>query len=308
MPTRKERKQAVIKKALARYSGGTIALSANSNAHVKFLTEQIQTVPERLLENPMVMEVYADRLKKTRKGILPKRKGLSLEEAGRTLGISAEALRKKETGAMPVDRDDLLTFCLLYQVTPDYLLGRVTDPSAYLVTPVLSKAMRRSGYTKKIKAKRVTVPISVPPESVQARARLVIYKTCEDPELFSALMKLASASHRQQENIIRKFEDLRSIRTCPIEEKVQWALTDEFKESIWFPFTLKVRSGAQELDLSDALDCLVHLGASFFDCLDFMARVAISSDKIRDSVKFFIPECLDGKDCSHAVKMTDKKS
>lgn len=292
MPTRKERKQAVIKKALARYSGGTIALSANSDTHAEFLTEQIQIVPEPLLENPVVMEVYADRLKKARKGILPKRKELSLEEAGRTLGISAEAVRKKETGAMPVDRDDLLTFCLLYQVTPDYLLGRVADPSAYLVTPVLSRAMRRSGYTKKIKAKSVVVPISVPPESVQARARLVIYETYEDPELFSALMKLASVSHRQQENIIRKFEDLHSIRACPIEEKVQWALTDEFQESIWCPFTLKVRSGAQELDLSDALDYLAHLGASFFDCLDTIARIAISSERFRNMAKILIEECL----------------
>ena len=220
MQTRKERKKAIIKKALARHSGGTIALSASSDAHAEFLAEQIQTVPEHLLENPVVMAVYADRLKKARKGILPKRKGLSLEEAGCTLGISAEAVRKKETGAMPVDRDDLLTFCLLYQVTPDYLLGRVTDPSAYLVTPVLSKAMRQSGYAKKIKSKSVTVPIFVSPEPVQARARLVIYETYEDPELFSALMKLTSVSHHQQESIIRKLEDLRSIRACPIEEKV----------------------------------------------------------------------------------------
>lgn len=292
MPTRKERKQAVIKKALARYSGGTIALSANSDAHVKFLTEQIQTVPETLLEDPVVMETYADRLKKARKGILPKRKGLSLEEAGRTLGISAEAVRKKETGAMTIDRDDLLAFCLLYQVTPDYLLGRVADPSTYLVTPVLSKAMRRNGYIKKIKAKRVAVPISVPPESVQARARLVIYETYEDPELFSAFMKLASASHRQQENIIRKFEDLRSILDCPIEEKVQWVLTDAFWESIWCPFTLKVRSGAKETNLSGALECLAHLGVSCFECLDTIARIAISPEKFRNMAKVLIEEYL----------------
>lgn len=53
---------------------------------------------------------------------------MTLEDIGRKIGVSPQAVGRYETEARHLSDDLILTFCSLYGVTADYLLGLSNSP------------------------------------------------------------------------------------------------------------------------------------------------------------------------------------
>lgn len=60
---------------------------------------------------------------------LRKKKGLTQDQVGEILGVQKAAVCKYETGQCPLSQDAIFELCKFFDVTSDYLLGRINPPS-----------------------------------------------------------------------------------------------------------------------------------------------------------------------------------
>lgn len=333
MPISKEERVARAEKVFARYYGGTLALSEDEQIPDYYLKEIISAVFDSELENFQTMKCYSERIKNARLGIYPQGERLTQIEVGRIIGISGVAVHKKEQGKSPIDRNDLLAFCLLYQVTPDYLLGKVSDPYTFLKSPSPCKSvdkakMHADGPQKEKTEKRVdnseneeteectdgseneetekrtnnsenetkvdsgsiSFPLSFPHKSVHGRAQLLIYNAYNNSALYAAFQNLTTASFDVQEKVLSRFQELPVIDSCPLDEAVISVLSEEFQMK-WTEFIV-FKSENERLEIRQFMGQLAHLGTCNFSCLDFMARVSILPQKIKDMAEILITESL----------------
>ena len=286
MPQRKASKAAQTDKILERYSEGTLPLSKE---HLRSI---ITAIPDADLKDAEKMAVYIQRINWARRGILPKGSQLSFEEVGKLLGISGAAVFKKEHSNAPIDRNDLLMFCLLYRVSPHYLLGMVPGPYDLIMEPTVLEDLigNRIGNKEKGSSRLATIPMAFPPAQVQGRAQLIIYNAYNSDDLYSELFQLSAKGFRIQQRVIARFQDLPVFEDCPIDEMVKQTFSDEFQME-WTRFIV-FKSEKEQAHIRKFMERLARLGTRNFACLDTMARVSISSQSIKNAVAVLIKEDL----------------
>ena len=88
----------------------------------------------------MSENVLGNRLRKLRE-----KRGLSQKEAAKRFGISNFALSRYENGTANPDPDLIARFSEFYEVSTDYLLGRVDDPDLYSIREEAERAVKKRG-------------------------------------------------------------------------------------------------------------------------------------------------------------------
>lgn len=296
------------------YSGGTISLQNSNSSSVteEFLRQVIEELSKLTVEDANILcgnnrnrstvnslspifedhstiKCYVKRLHKERERI-----GLTLEEVGNTFGISGVAIHKKESGSgKKIDPDDLLSFSLLFQVTPHYLVGLVSDPHAYLPTDSVIKALNPDcqSNTPSIcdQHKNVTIPMHFPSEAIRIRGQRILYHTLLDnPDLLEVFLHLATSTFTTQKCTIARFRDLYALHETYIDE----ALSEDFSEA-WDEFIFQPDVLKRHQEFSDSLALFETLGTRHFDCLDCLARIACSrSHKFKEMIYTLIYESL----------------
>jgi len=315
MPVSKVKKSTRTNKLFERYSNGALSFSLETDDTEYYLKSIISKIPDSELQTPEIKALYAERIKLARQGIQPPGKRLTQDEVGHAFGVSSVAIHKKEQGTAPIDREDLLSFCLLYQVTPDYLLGKVSDPHSFIrKSPVILTKLHRikkvvKRLRKKYKARKkatkqsatptkeeqeeeslraehsptIAMSFSLPAAAVRSRAQLIIYKTYSDSELYAAFLKLASATFDTQEKFLSRLQGLPDIDSCPLAEELRSVLTEPFQME-WTYF-IEFKCENERSQICQYMDQLARLGTCNFACLDFMARISILSKETQNMVK-----------------------
>jgi len=300
--------------ALSCYSGGTISFQNSSSSSVSedSLRQVIEELSELTVEEANILcgndrntptvnslspifedlstiKCYVKRLREERERI-----GLTLEEVGNTFGISGVAIHKKESGSgKKIDPDDLLSFSLLFQVTPHYLVGLVSDPHAYLPTNSVIKALNPvcQSITSSIcdQHENVTAPMQFPSKTICIRGQRILYHTLLDtPDLLEVFLRLATSTFTTQKCTIARFRDLYALHETYIDE----ALSEDFSEA-WGEFILQPDVLKRHQEFSDTLALFETLGTRHFDCLDCLARIACSrSHKFKEMIYTLIYESL----------------
>lgn len=296
------------------YSGGTISLQNSSASSVPedSLRQIIKELSELTVEDANMLsgndrnrstvnasspifedistiKCYVKRLREERE-----RLGLTLEEVGNAFGISGVAIHKKESGSgKKIDLDDLLSFSLLFQVTPHYLVGLVSDPHAYLPTDSVIKALNPDcqSNTPSIcdQHENVTAPMQFPSKAIRIRGQRILYHTLLDnPDLLEVFLHLATSTFTTQKCTIARFRDLYALHETCIDEALSKDFGDAWGEFIIQPDVLQRRQ-----EFSDALALFEALGKRNFDCLDCLARVACNnSTKFQEMICALICESL----------------
>lgn len=315
MPRSKYAKELQRKHALSCYSGGTIFFPEDSPFFRESLYQLIEeltrlTVEEAnilsgsnkemtagelskpVFESASTIDLYAKRIREEREKI-----GLTQEEVGNVLGISPEAICKKEEGkGKKIDPDDLLSFSLLFRVTPHYLVGLVSNPTEYLLTTSVIKALSLScqhvSLSNDNQRKNIVAPMQFPSEAVRIRSQLILYRTLLDnPDLLKAFLRLATDTFERQKCTIARFRDLYALHEPYIEE----AISKDFS-AIWSKFIFQADVMHRHQEFSDALVIFETLGQRNFDCLDCLSRVACNkSNKLQEMICALIYESLRGE-------------
>lgn len=326
MPRSVSSKAVQVKTAISNYSGGTLSLpgSHSLKASADFLEpilEELSTlnvaevnilkgVPNStpnvnstlpIFEDASTIKCFAARLKNAREGIFPRGKKLTLEEVGNALGISGAAIHKKEKNLeKKIDRADLLSFSLLFQISPHYLLGLVTDPYGYLLTNGVTEALilalpkfDPTRYGQQEHTQTITAPMQFVSDTVCTRGQLILYHTLLDsPDLLQIFSVLAKKPLDDQQRTLARFSDLSFLHEEYIDDKLLWAASEDFKEK-WCDFIIQPAVQKRHQVVSDALATFADLGKRNFDCLDSLARITcVTSSAHKEMIFLLLKESL----------------
>lgn len=327
MPGSKSSKKAQGTAAILKYSDGTISFQSKnlSNGSADFLEpilEELATMnvaeantlkrrqkskftnPELpLFEDTSTIDCFASLLKDAREGYFPQREKLTLDEVGNVLGISGAAIQKKETGkCKKIDKEDLRSFSLLFQVTPHYLVGLVTDPYGYLLTNGVKKALAlnypdfdppKDQKEENAYAPTLTAPMEYPSEAVRTRGQLILYHMLLDSfDLLQTFLILAKRCFENQEKVLVRFADLPFLHQESINNKLSWTASEEFQEN-WCNFIVQPAVQKQHQIISKALVIFADLGKRNFECLDTLARIScVTSPAHKEMIGVLLEESL----------------
>ena len=326
MPRSKSSKKAQGATAIFKYSDGAISFQSKNlaNGSADFLEpilEELATMnvaeanmlkrgPKSIFTNPELplfedtstIECFASLLKDAREGYFPKGKKLTREEVGNVLGISGTAIQKKEAGeCKKIDKEDLRSFSLLFQVTPHYLVGLVSDSHGYLLTNGVKKALTLhypdfdpNKYQQEENAHvTLTAPMEFPSEAVCIRGQLILYHMLLDGfDLLQMFLILAERCFEDQKRVLARFADLPFLHKESINNTLLWAASEEFQEN-WCNFIVQPEVLKQHQILSDALAIFADLGKRNFECLDTLARIScVASPAHKEMIGVLLEESL----------------
>lgn len=301
MPRSRLEKEKVAQEIIERYADGAVTKVENFLVSNQTLKELIQNLSDDILKDPDIIEIYKKRLRASREGTRPEgfyeEPKLTLEEVGKHLGISTVMVAAKE-GAnkdkplVKIDRNDLLCFCMLYQVSPHYLLGLVNHSSEYKIPREqlipLPNSSRSSEDKQREPSKKCTkeFPIMFPSTAVQSRGQIIIYRLKENQEFLQLLIRLAKASQRVQQIILSRFENSASVTGCQIEKYLAETATEEFRNE-WLRFVVSAPNQDQRIE---QMKTLAEVGLRNFDILDFIAKVSVCDTKTQKMVQLVLED------------------
>lgn len=261
------------------------------------LADLIQEIPDAVLENEDTIKIYGERLRTSRNGLRPKEQqngqGLTLEEVGQNLGISTVMVAAKEgankkKSLCRIDKDDLLAFCCIYQVSPHYLLGLMDSPAQYKIS--MGTQQRKGNHNETFddfSEKSIQeFPFLIPSTAVQSRGQLIIYNLKDNQALLTLLIQLANSSRNVQQKVLSRFMSSKSIANCQIEEHLVRISTKEFKDA-WLEFV--VFSPDQDRRI-EHMKILENLGKRNFDVLDFIAKIAVCPSETQKMVQSMLED------------------
>ena len=295
MPRSEAMKKACLDEMISRHADSIPFEKQGSPFEPKSLQEIIDDIPDDWLTDEYAMRSFCERIRLARKGQLPtdaempplQNRKMSQTEVAEQLGISVEAYSKKERAPRPIDPTDLMNLCLLYRILPYYLLGLTEDPLEMYIPQVAY------GFGDRVEGENVypgsvSLPMYMSSDQVWNRCQAVLYNLYKNPRLYDLLMQLAEMKLPVQQDVMRRFKGLPSLRDCPVEAQLRIIREEEFQMEWTCFFAFKSKEEQEKHSKHRAV--LEHLGQRNFECLDFMTRVALSPPKTQDAVKLLLEE------------------
>lgn len=307
--------QRMTEQLLARYTSQTFIFDEDPPFG---LPEMIDAIADTILTDGAAIYAYSQRLYNTRHGIFPpgiQGKGYRFteKEVGSLMGISGAAVSAKEryTASNPIkriNRNDLLRFCTIYDVSPHYLLGLVDNPSACIVHQESSRTFTPSCIEGETCPRECISPIWFEPVGITSRLRLAFVGLSNNPELRNLLIYAAERCDKNAQDTIQSWlKGWKGMDLSPIEDRKIADSNEDFRvivrenmgidlaapssapdgnisieqwmQDVWGNFCVSQFFDSDRYNTE--ADFWSVLGYQNFDFLDWIAKVALADQEAK---------------------------